>query len=713
MTGRAPATPEVGGVMREVGRDDRPPRQPLAIPTWVLLAALVAVSAVIRFVYALRDPAAWIFPDETVYAELAKSIAYTGEFSIRENPGTGGLGVVYPLLIAPAFVLFDSVADAHDAVKAINSVLMSLTAVPVYLLARRLMTRGLALTAAALSLAILSMTYTGTVMTENAFYPVTAVWALLLVRALERPTLARQALLVLGVGIAYLTRAQAVTFVPALITAVFLVSLLDDGRRFWRSLWRYRVTWALLVLGALSVGLRQFARGERLSDVLGAYIALKDYSYAVADVAHWLLYHLAELVIVLGVFPFAAFVIFAALALRPVAPREHRVFAAVAVSLVAWFLIVVSAFANTPVALRIEERYLFHVAPFFFVGLMAWIGQRAPRPWWALWPAVLFTAALPAALPINSFLNDTAVHDTVSLLPIWRWRDRIFSVASIDEVVVGAAVAGALLVVLIPRRFAVLLAAALFVYYAAATRPMEARIEQAAQGAYDAGVRPVSNWVDREVGEDADVAQVWTGAGNHFAFWESEFYNRSVGPVYALSQPYDAFGQRMATILPNGRAEYVGRPLELRYALTDFWTQLRGERVATNELTRMTVYRVDGPVVVVEGLQGLFPDLWSGPTAVYRRYACTGGWVRFLVETNPILHRRPFVVTIYQHGAESEKRTVPARPARKTLSIQLRPRDGFCDVFLEVPTRSATAATPGDLRLLGLRFLRVRYVPPR
>jgi hypothetical protein len=711
MTDREPA--EVGGVMRELGREEQRIRQPLPVPTWVFLAVLVALSSLIRFVYARRDPAAWIFPDETVYAELAKSVAYTGEFAIRDNPGTSGLGVVYPLLIAPAFWVFDAIADAHEAVKAMNSVLMSLTAVPVYLIARRLVSRGLALTAAALSVSILSMTYTGTVMTENAFYPVTAVWALLLVRTLERPTLVRQAVLVGAILVAYLTRAQAVLFVPALVTAILIVALLEHGRQFWRGLWVYRVTGLLLVLGAVGLGVRQAARGERLSDILGAYIALRDYSYGVADVSHWALYHLAELVIMLGVFPFAAFLIFSAVGLRRGAPREHRVFAAVAVSLAFWFVVVVSAFANTPVAQRIEERYLFHVAPLFFVGLVAWIGSRAPRPWWALAPAALFTAALPAALPINNFLNDTAVHDTVSLLPIWRWRDHVFSPGSIDEVVVGAAILGALVVAVIPRRFALLLPVALLLYYAAATRPVEARIRQASYGAWEAGARPVYNWVDQAVGADADVAQVWTGGGNHFSFWESEFYNRSVGPVYALSQPFDAFGQRMASTRPDGRVEYLGKPLEVEYALTNIWSKFRGEVVARNDFTAMVVYRVEGPLVATEHLQGLYPDRWAGSFAEYRRYQCSSGSLLLDFETNPVLHPRRFVVSVSQHGAESGKLVVPPRPARKILSIRLRPRGGLCDVSLSIPTASATLETPGDLRQLGLRFNAVRYVRSR
>ena len=713
MTRQASAAPEVGGVVRDLRPEEPEARKPLPVPTWLLLAALIGVSFVVRLVYGLRDPAAWIFPDETVYAELGKALAYTGEFAIRDNPGTGGLGVVYPILIAPAFALFDTVAGAHDAVKAINSVVMSLTAVPVYLIARRLVSRGLALTAAALSLAIPAMTYTGTVMTENVFYPVTALWALLFIRALERPTVGRQAVLVIAIGFAYLTRAQAATFVPALVTAILMLSLLDHGRRFWRGFWAYRATWLFLALGAAAVVVRQLLRGERLSDVLGAYTALRDYSYGVAAVSHWVLYHLAELVILLGVFPFAVFLIVAAVDLRPGQPREYRIFAAASVSLVVWFLVVVSAFANTPVAQRIEERYLFHVAPLFFIALVAWVARRAPRPWWAVAPAALFTAALPAALPVNTFLNETAVHDTVSLLPVWRWRDRLFSVGSIDEVVVAAAIAGALVVVLIPRRWAIVLPAALLLYFAAATRPVESIIYRASYGAWEAGARPVPGWVDEAVGVESNVAVVWTGGGNQFSFFEGEFYNRSVGPIYALSQPYDSFGQRMATLLPSGRVEYLGRPLELEYALTDRWTRLQGEVVARNRLTAMVVYRVDGPLRVIDHFQDLYPDGWSGSSAVYRRYSCRGGSVRFDFETNPRLHSRPFVVTVYQHGTETGRRRLPAIPTRKTLTIPLVPKDGFCLLSLAIPTRPATLETPGDLRELGLRFSSLRYLPPR
>ena len=157
--------------------------------------------------------APWIMVDELVYSELAKSVAATGHFLIRDQ-ASGSYGFVYPLVIAPAWRLFGAVPDAYAAAKAINSVAMSLAAVPAYFLARRVLSQWLSLAAALLAVAVPSMVYTGTLMTENAFYPIFLAAALVLVLMLERPTWQRQ-LLVLGIAlVAFATRAQAVALVP-------------------------------------------------------------------------------------------------------------------------------------------------------------------------------------------------------------------------------------------------------------------------------------------------------------------------------------------------------------------------------------------------------------------------------------------------------------------------------------------------------------------
>ncbi|MDX6579431.1 MAG: hypothetical protein QOJ47_980, partial [Gaiellales bacterium] len=166
----------------------------LGLPAWAWLVAIVVASSIVRIALAHRIVTPWIMVDELIYSELAKSLAAHGHFSIRGVPGNS-YGFVYPTLIAPAFRLFDSVPRAYAVAKDINAVVMSLAAVPAYFLARRLVAPGYALVAAVLSVLLPSLLYTGMLMTENVFYPLFLLVALLLVLTLERPTPGRQVLL--------------------------------------------------------------------------------------------------------------------------------------------------------------------------------------------------------------------------------------------------------------------------------------------------------------------------------------------------------------------------------------------------------------------------------------------------------------------------------------------------------------------------------------
>ena len=139
-----------------------------AVPVWAWLVGLVALSTGIRYVFTRQTVAPWIFVDELIYSELAKSFAAGGHFLVHDH-STGSYGYVYPILIAPAWAAFKAVPDAYAAAKGINALVMSLAAVPAYFIARRMLTQWLSLAAAALAVAIPSMVYTSTLMTENAF----------------------------------------------------------------------------------------------------------------------------------------------------------------------------------------------------------------------------------------------------------------------------------------------------------------------------------------------------------------------------------------------------------------------------------------------------------------------------------------------------------------------------------------------------------------
>ena len=180
-----------------------------SIPTWAWLAAIVVASTGARALLARGIVAPFIMVDEVIWSELARGFAAAGKPLLRDQPHPG-YSPVYPLLISPAYALFDNLPQAYAAVKTLNSLLMSLAAVPAFFLARRVVSDRLALLAALLTVAVPSLAYTGTVMTENAFYPLFLLVALALVRVLERPSPLLVVLLFGLVAVAYGTRVQAV-----------------------------------------------------------------------------------------------------------------------------------------------------------------------------------------------------------------------------------------------------------------------------------------------------------------------------------------------------------------------------------------------------------------------------------------------------------------------------------------------------------------------
>src|SRR5262249_4378713 len=134
--------------------------------------------------------APWVMPDELIYSSLARSIASSGELAIR-GARTSAFSLLYPLLQALPFSV-STPTTAYAAGKWGNGLLMSLAAVPVFLLARRVLSSVLALLATFLTLLIPSMAYTGLLLTENAFYPLFLLALLAIVRVLEHPTAGRQ-----------------------------------------------------------------------------------------------------------------------------------------------------------------------------------------------------------------------------------------------------------------------------------------------------------------------------------------------------------------------------------------------------------------------------------------------------------------------------------------------------------------------------------------
>ncbi len=680
------------------------------VPAWGWLAAIVALSFALRAWLARGPFGPFIMVDELIYSELARSFAAGDGFRIRDMPATG-FGVVYPVLISPAYALFDALPTAYGAVKTLNALVMSLAAVPAYLLARRVLAPPLSLFAALLAVALPSLAYTATVMTENVFYPIFLTASLLLVLVLERPTYGRQVGLLALVGLALATRVQAVAFVPAILAAPFLLALL--GRRPLRaSLAPFRVLYAVVIGGGLLVLGLQVARGRSLSELLGAYAVVGDSSYDPETVARFLLYHLAELDLYLGVLPMAAFFLLVLLSRRlepSLAP-----FLAAAIAVTGSVLLVVATFASE-FANRIQERNMFAVAPFFLTALLVWVERGAPRPRVLATVAAVGAALLPLTIPFVRFIETGVTSDTLALLPIWSaYGSLLFD--SIDATVLAGGALAAALFLFVPRRFVLVVPLATLLYLTGVSYNVwfgEHGFKRALSGALFTGIQTGDrDWIDAAVPDGARVGILWTGVPDRFVVNQNEFFNRSVGPIYFVGGPTPGnLAETEVTVDEETGAVLLadGTPLEEEYVLVDATVSPDAEAVARDPALGLTLWRLDGPLVSspIE-ITGLYPnDSWSGPTVTWERQNCRGGTLTVGTFGDPSLFSEPQTITARVRGEVADRiRLNPTGNAY--LSVPLEPEEGTCRVVFDVtPTAVPAEVTNGesaDERELGAHF---------
>jgi hypothetical protein len=685
-----------------------------SIPSWAWLGAIVAVSTVLRAWLASGLVAPFIMVDEVIWSEVARGIADEGEPLLRDEPDPG-YSIVYPLLISPVYALTDGLVEAYAGVKTLNALVMSLAAIPAFFLARRVVRDGLALVAAGMAVAIPSMAYTGTVMTETAFYPLFLLVTLVLVAALERPS----PLLVLGlyalVGLAFATRVQAIALVPAILLAPLVLAVYE--RRGLRSLvtrhgWLYGVAAA----GAAGVLAVQLATGS----LLGAYSAVQERSYDVGDSLRYLWWHVAELSLYLLVIPLAATIVLVARG-RSFDARLQA-FLAAAVALTVCVVPVVAVFASE-FSLRIEERNMFYVAPLFCIGLLAWVERGASRPRVLAPVAAVAAGLLVVAVPYDRFLTTSAITDTLMLLPMWSLQDDIGE----DWIRLAAAVLAAALVatfLLMPRRYALALPLVVAGLWIVAIRPIwfgAHGFEQFSRGALFQGIRTADrDWVDRTLPMGARAGYLWTGRVDRLTVNQNEFFNRAVGPVYYLASPTPGGLPETPVSVDPETGEVTlsgGEPVLDEYLLADSSFEPDGERLAQDRGWGISLWKVNPPLVSASLIDGLYPnDTWSGPEVTYVRRRCEPGRLSVALSSDANLFLEPQTIVARSNGRVLGR--VRLRPEGKAvLSVPVAPAPGTteCRVAYTVsPTAVPSEITAGespDDRVLGAHFNRFVYRP--
>ncbi len=626
---------------------------------WLVLAGLVLAAVGARLWAAGQIPTPWIMVDELIYSELAKSLAESGTLRVRDQP-SAFYSLLYPLLIAPGWWA-SRMATTYEIAKAVNVVVMSLAAVPIFLWARRLVSQRLALVAAGLVLLMPSFLYTGTLMTENAFLPAFVLAAFATAVALERPTRWTQGLALVAIAIATAVRLQGLVLFAVYATAVVIKLVLDRraGERVsLRPYWFSGL--ALAVVGGLILG-TTVARGDPLVANLGAYQSAVGAGYSVGDVGRWTLYHAAELGLSVAFVPLSAFLALLVLAWRPGAGAAERAFLAVTTAAIPWIVVSVSVFASRNSG-RVEERYTFYLAPLLLLALVVWLERGRPRTLLAGVAGVV-PLALAATLPLGKLVNVNIFADTFAFHPLyWLEQEGRLEDGEIRALVLGVAALAALLFALVPLHPARLVLPALVGCVFIATQIAVFDVVRTYSETLDDVARMGDpSWLDRRFGRDASVAFLWTGAFNPHILWQTEFWNRNLDTVY-----------RLAPELGN---------LPAAETLIDAPTGRLGDRAGLSR-ARRAAERPGNHV-----LPSAAADVPERPRRLSRRPVhadrrCDRGNLRRLVERRGVslhaLRLRPGGLARTRSGERSSTRTAaPGRP-RATGRPTGRPRLGRC-----------------------------------
>jgi Dolichyl-phosphate-mannose-protein mannosyltransferase len=585
-----------------------------AVPAAAALAVLIALNDLVRILFSalpLQTPV--YLPDEYTYSALARGIAQTGHPVIRGVPAHFP-ALLEPLLAAP-FWLSDNPLLALRLTQVEHEIVMSLAAIPVYLLCKRLqLGAGVSLAAAALTLLTPDFVFGSMVVTEPIAYPLVLAAVYAAVVALDTPSRRGQLAVVGLVGLACFARVQYVLLVPVFLAAALVV---DRG-----SLSRARKSFGLAASLFAGVALVGLASGPHR--VLGTYDAVFGLQAPLHTVLHQIGVHLLLV-------PFAAGVVLIPGALvglfRGVTSPRSRAEAAFAVicSLLAGGLIAESVFVAATVSGNFGERYLFFFFPLLLPAFALYARRGGARAVVAGVAGVLVLLAV--VFPLTDYSGRSSDSPTLwAVARIASWLGAangalLLAVAAIVLALVAAYVG------IDPGKRALLAVAAVLVAQGGIAAVATVANVQSNVHARNGALPADRRWVD-DAGM-ADVTLVESPSGDPGSGIEQLLWNTSITRIALLpgARIVDSNANVPLRVTSSGTLDLpTGRlsgPLLVDRATT--WTSFDGAtlvRSTTNlPVAPFDLWRPDGArlrlAAEVEGLRG---DNWltrSGTVTIW------------------------------------------------------------------------------------------------
>lgn len=594
------------GAMPARAAGSEPPASSLPAKFFAVLPAVGIAFAAITFycVEAWTRKTPWVFTDELEWSQISRAIATTGHAARRGQPIF--FKSLYAYLIAPCWWIH-STANAYAAVKYVNAVVMSLAAVPTYLLARMYVSRRAAVTVAVLSIAIPGMSYAAAIVPEVLAYPWYALCSYLIIRCLARRGLLDYALATAACIVAGLIRWPQFATVPAtFLIALGALWVTGPRGRAFRAGWSRGDHFAAIVLGAGALILfnRVILQHEVIWQVSTQY-----WKNRMVDLG---LKAGLAFVVGLGILPVVGG--FASLFLpeRRGDPR-YRAFVAyfgASILCLAIYTAVKAAFLSTIFATLTEERNLIYLSPLMLLGT-AMVFESRRIDWRVVVAVSAFVVWLIYDKPFQLLFPYFEAPGFAILAVFTRhfqWTVEDLRLALVLALLAGLAALRWRRVPGVAVAATVVVAAWMLTSQIATTVGSDHQADQFRQN-----LPTPLDWIDRDV-HGQPVTYLGQEIKDPNGLFLTEFWNRQIKHVDSLDGSAPGPGPAYAPniVSRDGRLDGLdGVP----YVVADNGVRLQATPV--DRWKQLVLYRAKGPWRLLDSEQQVYSDGWVPGWSTY------------------------------------------------------------------------------------------------
>jgi hypothetical protein len=652
-----------------------------------LLALVIAAGAFVRLGGGMGHPTPRLYPDEYIYAALARSLAH-GELLIRGERARFP-AILEPLVTAP-FWLPDDPALAYGLTKALHALVMPLAAIPVWLIARRLgLGRWERLACAALAVALPGAIYAGYVTADAVGVPLALGAIAAGMRALDRPTPRSELLFLALAGLATLARVQYVV-IPA---AYLLAALGGSSLRPRRLVHRHPV-----VTGAAGSALVLLVAAGPTA-ILGYYDGVLQLDVGL-DVARWALTDLS-----LSAYACGWVIVPAAIAgwglslVRPRSASERTL--AVFIGATGGLILAEAALYAANGAERYHERYLLAVLPLALPYALVGIRRGGRSVALVSGGTGLLLFLLAARVPLAGHTAGFGKQDSPFLQAVAQLEGWLGVGAA--GLVVGV-LAGLLALVAsvghrIPRWDVVAASSALVVGLIATVGAFAFDRAASERALLALGDRP--SWVDHSADGPVDLLllpRADRGETQATLFWNARIARLVRFPG---AERIDDFAQEQARVAPDGRLVLHDGPPTRSFVVSETGSRLEltgAHVVAESGLGRL--WALDGTPRATMLAVGLGSSGRLEPSATITVWRCEMTQVVRLVVSSHDSRQRP--MTMHWPGAS---RGLSVGPGARIVRLRIPSGHGRWTIRIETSSahlegRRPVAAIVSDVELI-------------